>query len=160
MQRMQLCNPELQASCWCSRRPVFPAPLCFSRAGVVNRSGMLGARPHHGAYRFSFFIASTISMVSTLTRVTRMRRSITFSFVIGKAICVELLANGWIFRCFFLELVEYPFQRRAIAEPVGARFCGNAVQLRFGVEHDDAAVLVSFGRRFRRQLMRPQVDLL
>jgi hypothetical protein len=30
-------------------------------------------------YRFSSFIASTIAIVSTLTRVTRMRRSITFS---------------------------------------------------------------------------------
>lgn len=46
---------------------------------VVNLSGMLGAKLDHSNCRFTFFMASTISIVSTLTRVTRMRRSMTFS---------------------------------------------------------------------------------
>jgi len=36
-------------------------------------------------------------------------------FVIGEAIGVEFLADGRVFRRLFLVLIEYPFQRAAVA---------------------------------------------
>jgi hypothetical protein len=51
-----------------------------------------------------------IATVRTLTVVTRISRTITFS-LIGKTICVELLADGRVFGFLFFVLVEKLFQR-------------------------------------------------
>ncbi len=41
-----------------------------------------------------------------------------FLFVIGEAVGVELLADGWVFGFLFFVLVENPFERGAVAESV------------------------------------------
>lgn len=37
-------------------------------------------------------------------------------FVVDEAVGVEELADGGVFGCFFFVLVEYPFDRAAVAE--------------------------------------------
>ena len=69
--------------------------------------------------------------------------------VIGEAVRVELLADGRVLRRLFLVLVENPFQRRAVAEPVGPGFGRHAGELRLAIEDDDSVVGIGAQDRLR-----------
>ena len=70
---------------------------------------------------------------------------------IGETIGVELFADGGVRRSFFLVLVENPFERRAVPQPIGPRLRRHAGQLRLGVELDVAGLLVGLEHRLGRK---------
>jgi hypothetical protein len=54
--------------------------------------------------------------------------------MIGEAVGVEFLANGWVLWRLLLVLVENPFERGAVPKPVSPRFRWHAGQLCLAVE--------------------------
>lgn len=57
--------------------------------------------------------------------------------VIGEAVAVEFGADGGVLDRLFLVLIEYPVDRRTIAEAIGPGFGRDAGQLRVAVHDDD-----------------------
>lgn len=65
-------------------------------------------------------------------------------FVIGEAVSVELLTDGWVVGFLFFVLVENPFERGAVAESVIPSFGWDAGQGRFAVDDDPTSLFVGF----------------
>ena len=74
--------------------------------------------------------------------------------VVGKAVGVELLADGGVLGFLFLVLVEHPINRAAVAEAIGPRFRRHTGERGFAVERDDAGGRVGAQQRFRCEARR------
>ena len=62
--------------------------------------------------------------------------------MVGELVRVEVFADRWIFGCFFLVLVKYPFKGAAIAEAILPDSRRYVVQRSALIQVDDASLLI------------------
>ena len=64
--------------------------------------------------------------------------------MVGEAVQIKFFADGRVFRSFLAVFLQYPFQRRAVAEPVLPSLGRNAIQTGHGINFNRPRTRVGF----------------